>query len=48
MAGVTVGMFYLSGIDPRNDFWGDALASVGVLVIPVFGWPAGLYKIWFD
>lgn len=46
LAILTVGMYYLSGLDPRNDFWGSALANIGVLVIPIFGWPAGMVWIY--
>lgn len=47
IAGVTIGMFHVAGLDPRNDFWGATLSNIGVLAIFVFGWPAGIYQIWF-
>lgn len=48
LAVATVVLAIFSGIDPRNHFWGNALSNLGVLVVPVFGWPAGMLWIWSE
>lgn len=48
LAVATVVLAIFSGIDPRNDFWGGGLRAIGVLVVPVFAWPAGMFWIWSE
>lgn len=48
LAVATILLAVFSGIDPRNDFWGSGLSAIGVLAVPVFGWPAGMIWIWSE
>lgn len=48
LAVATVVLAVFSGIDPRNNFWGGGLSTIGVLLVPAFGWPAGMFWIWSE